>query len=78
MYICYKSLQRSLGGTGSQDKRAIAQKAAVLLEPDILTLELLMEWTAPTMSLCYLLLITAIWTPWDSRMEGPERYRTLS
>lgn len=47
LYICYKSLQRSLGDTGSQDEKATAQKAVTLLEPDILTLELLTEWRAP-------------------------------
>lgn len=78
LYICYRSLQRSLGDTGSQDKRAAAQKAVILLEPDVLTLELLVEWRAPAMSLCHLLPITAIRTPWDSRMGCPERYRTLN
>lgn len=36
-----------LEDTGSQDEKATAQKAVTLLEPDILTLELLTEWRAP-------------------------------
>lgn len=53
--------------------RATAQKAAVLLEPKVLNLEPLRKCTAPAMRLWYLLLATAIWASWNSRMGSPER-----